>query len=81
MFIISKSNEGHVMDLLGGKISPGATVGLYVKKRSDSGFNSQLWFEDELGNLRTKLNDKLVLSATGLLLLILRNACGYLSKI
>ena len=52
------------MDVLGGKSSAGAKVGLYVKKTGHS--TSQLWFEDEMGNLRSKLNDKLVLCASGL---------------
>ena len=46
-------------------MSAGAKVGLYVKRKNDKIYNSQLWFEDENGNIRNKLNDKLVLHATG----------------
>jgi len=50
-----------VLDISGQNKNPGAAVILWPKKgRADN----QLWFEDTYGNIRSKLNDKLVLDGT-----------------
>jgi hypothetical protein len=53
-----------VLDISGNQRSPGGNVILY-KKKSGGSADNQLWFEDTFGNIRSKLNDKLVLDASG----------------
>jgi len=50
-----------VLDISGGSSSPGAQVILWPKKGRE---DNQLWFEDAFGNIRSKLNDQLVLDGS-----------------
>jgi len=61
-FHICSATCDKVLDISGGSSSPGAPVILWPKKGSG---DNQLWFEDTFGNIRSKLNDKLVLDTSG----------------
>jgi hypothetical protein len=61
-FYISSATCGKVLDISGGSKSAGAKVIIYPKK--GKGTDNQLWFEDSYGNIRSKLNDNLVLDAS-----------------
>jgi len=61
-FHIRSATCDKVLDISGNNKSPGALVVLWPKKGSA---DNQLWFEDTFGNIRSKLNDKLVLDASG----------------
>jgi hypothetical protein len=52
-----------VLDILGEKSTPGSRVILWNQKLKSA--DSQLWFEDKYGNVRSKLNVKLVLDGFG----------------
>jgi len=54
--------NGKVMDIEGGKTQCGAKVIMW----DQSGADNQLWFEDRYGNIRSKLNDQLVLDGCGM---------------
>ena len=56
--------NGKVLDIEGDSRQSGAKVIMYDQKgRSDA--DNQLWFEDLHGNIRSKLNDHLILDASG----------------
>jgi len=60
-----------VLDIQGGESDPGAKVVMYDQKETDDDdVDNQLWFEDRYGNIRSKLNPRLVLDASGNLSLI-----------
>jgi hypothetical protein len=63
-FFIKSRLNGKVLDIEGASTSPGAKVVMYQQKDRSSADN-QLWFEDSNGNIRSKLNEKLVLDASG----------------
>jgi len=67
-FFIKSAMNGKVLDIEGGSKHSGAKVVMYDQKDVRSADN-QLWFEDRYGNIRSKLNDRLVLDATGKLTL------------
>jgi len=56
--------NGKVLDVSGESKQKGAKVVLWSQKDKGSADN-QLWFEDRYGNIRSKLNDQLVLDASG----------------
>jgi len=60
-FHIRSATCDKVLDISGNNKNPGAPVILYQKKGSG---DNQLWFEDTFGNIRSKLNDKLVLDGS-----------------
>jgi len=60
-FYISSATCGKVLDISGNSKKAGAKVILFPKKSSG---DNQLWFEDSYGNIRSKLNDKLVLDTS-----------------
>jgi len=58
--------NGKVLDIQGGSSEPGAKVVMYEKKDTDDDdVDNQLWFEDRYGNIRSKLNPRLVLDSSG----------------
>lgn len=59
-FYIKSELNGFVLDIERASSSPGTKVITYKPKGSDN----QLWFEDVFGNIRSKLNEKLVLDAS-----------------
>ena len=59
--------NGKVLDIEGAKKQAGTKVVMYDQKQPKDADN-QLWFEDHYGNIRSKLNDRLVLDASGQLL-------------
>lgn len=62
-FVIRSDMNGKVLDVSGAKSSAGAKVILYPRKDKPS--DNQLWYEDDQGNIRSKLSEKLVLDASG----------------
>jgi len=56
--------NGKVLDIEGARKQPGAKVLMYDQK-DKSGADNQLWFEDRYGNIRSKLNDQLILDSSG----------------
>jgi len=56
--------HGKVLDIEGGSTQPGAKVVMYDQKEP-SGADNQLWFEDRYGNIRSKLNERLILDGSG----------------
>jgi len=56
--------NGKVLDIEGASSQSGAKVLMYDQK-DPSGADNQLWFEDRYGNIRSKLNPRLVLDASG----------------
>jgi hypothetical protein len=62
-FYIKSELNGKVLDVEGGDSSPGTKVVMFSKKDDDGDRDNQLWFEDRYGNIRSKLNEKLVLDA------------------
>lgn len=62
-FLIRSQLNEKVLDVLGGKSTSGSRVILWDQK--SKGADSQLWFEDSYGNVRPKVNEKLVLQGTG----------------
>jgi len=60
-FHIRSATCDKVLDISGNNKSPGGQVILYPKKGNG---DNQLWFEDTFGNIRSKLNDKLVLDGS-----------------
>jgi len=61
-FHIRSGLSDKVMDISGNNKNPGGQVILWPKKGKG---DNQLWFEDTFGNIRSKLNDKLVLDGSG----------------
>jgi len=60
-FHIRSGTCDKVLDITGNSTSPGSAVILWPKKGSA---DNQLWFEDCFGNIRSKLNERLVLDAS-----------------
>jgi len=60
-FHIRSATCDKVLDISGNNTNPGAQVILYPKKGAA---DNQLWFEDCFGNIRSKLNDRLVLDGS-----------------
>lgn len=58
-FFVKSGLNGKVLDIEGGNGNPGAKVIMYQQNGRDA--ENQLWFEDCFGNIRSKLNPKLVL--------------------
>jgi len=56
--------HGKVLDIEAGSSQSGAKVVMFDQKDPKSADN-QLWFEDRYGNIRSKLNDHLILDAGG----------------
>ena len=56
--------NGKVLDIEGGSTQPGSKVVMYDQKVAKDGDN-QLWFEDRYGNIRSKLNERLILDGSG----------------
>jgi len=69
-FFIKSNLNGKVLDVEGGRGRPGARVIVWHQKEGRA--DNQLWFEDRFGNIRSKLDDDLVLDA--------RNGGLHLSK-
>jgi len=56
--------NGKVVDIESSNSRSGAKVVMFDQKdRRDA--DNQLWFEDRYGNIRSKLNERLVLDASG----------------
>ena len=63
-FFIKSAMHGKVLDIEGGNPQAGAKVVMFDQKdRHDA--DNQLWFEDRYGNIRSKLNEHLILDASG----------------
>lgn len=62
-FFIKSVASGHVLDVERGSREPGTKVITYHQKGGNP--DNQLWFEDRFGNIRSKLDDDLVLDASG----------------
>jgi len=60
-FHIRSVMANKVLDISGGSSNAGAQVILWPRKGSS---DNQLWFEDTFGNIRSKLNDQLVLDGS-----------------
>jgi len=60
-FFIKSHLNGLVLDVAGGNRAPGTKVIMYRQKGGHP--DNQLWFEDRFGNIRSKVNDDLVLDA------------------
>jgi len=56
--------NGKVVDIEGADKHCGAKVLMFDQKDPENADN-QLWFEDRYGNIRSKLNDHLILDASG----------------
>jgi len=56
--------HGKVLDIEGGSTQAGAKVVMYDQKDASDADN-QLWFEDRYGNIRSKLNERLILDGRG----------------
>jgi len=56
--------NGKVVDIEGASKQCGAKVVMFDQKDPKNADN-QLWFEDRYGNIRSKLNDHLILDASG----------------
>ena len=67
--------NGKVLDIEGGCPNPGAKVVMYDQK-DPSDADNQLWFEDRYGNIRSKLNDQLILDSSGELHALLFSFAG-----
>lgn len=63
-FFIKSEMHGKVLDIAGASKELGAKVVMYDQKDASDADN-QLWFEDRYGNIRSKLNDRLILDANG----------------
>jgi len=63
-FFIKSAMNGKVLDIEGENKKRGAKVVMWPQK-DKSNADNQLWFEDRYGNIRSKLNDQLVLDSTG----------------
>jgi hypothetical protein len=61
-FFIKSQLNGKVLDIERGSKSPGTRVIMYQQKGGHP--DNQLWFEDRFGNIRSKLDDDLVLDAS-----------------
>lgn len=61
-FFIKSELNGKVLDVEGGNARPGARIIMWNQKGGHP--DNQLWFEDIYGNLRSKLNEDVVLDAT-----------------
>jgi len=61
-FFIKSHLNGLVLDVSGGSKQPGTKVITYHQKGGHP--DNQLWFEDRFGNIRSKLDDDLVLDAS-----------------
>jgi len=55
--------HGKVLDIEAGSSQSGAKVIMF--NQNDPKSDNQLWFEDRYGNIRSKLNDHLILDAGG----------------
>jgi len=62
-FYIKSRLNGKVLDVQGAQGQPGAKVIMWPQKARRA--DNQLWFEDRFGNIRTKLNESLVLDSRG----------------
>jgi hypothetical protein len=62
-FYIHNQLDGKVFDVQGSFTASGTRVVSYMKTSPQH--DNQLWFEDIKGNLRSKLNENVVLDATG----------------
>lgn len=62
-FFIKSHLNGKVLDVERGSKSPGTKVIMYQQKGGHP--DNQLWFQDRFGNIRSKLDDDLVLDAQG----------------
>jgi Ricin-type beta-trefoil lectin domain-like len=62
-FFIKSQLSGLVLDIAGGSREAGTRVITYHQKGGHP--DNQLWFEDRFGNIRSKLDDDLVLDASG----------------
>jgi len=56
--------NGKVADVAGASKQAGAKVVMWDQKEASIADN-QLWFEDRYGNIRSKLNEHLILDASG----------------
>jgi len=63
-FFIKSAMHGKVLDIEGGNKQRGAKVVMYDQKAASDADN-QLWFEDRYGNIRSKLNERLILDGSG----------------
>ena len=63
-FFIKSAMNGKVLDIEGSRKQKGAKVIMWPQKDKRDADN-QLWFEDRYGNIRSKLNDQLVLDGSG----------------
>lgn len=61
-FFIQSELNGKVLDIAGNESQPGAAIIMYEKQ--DGAQDNQLWYEDERGNIRSKLN-QLCMDASG----------------
>jgi len=61
-FFIKSELSGKVLDVEGGNARPGARIIVWGQKGGQA--DNQLWFEDMYGNIRSKLNDAVVLDGT-----------------
>jgi len=59
--------NGKVLDIESDNSQSGAKVLMYDQK-DPSAADNQLWFEDRYGNIRSKLNPRLVLDSSGKLI-------------
>ena len=56
--------HGKVLDIEGGSKQKGAKVVMFDQKAASDADN-QLWFEDRYGNIRSKLNERLIFDGSG----------------
>ena len=62
-FAIRNQSSDKVLDVAGGNTKPGASIIMYKSKENRC--NNQLWYEDQQGFIRSKLNDYLLTKESG----------------